>query len=152
MTTSTIIACSDCHNSDSGRTGGASGPDGVHGSNVIPLLSARYDTADFTSESAAAYALCYRCHDRASILSDRSFKEHRKHIVEHRTPCSACHDAHGIASTQGTATNNSNLINFDTAIVRPSRSTGRLEFRDLGTFRGECFLNCHGEEHAPERY
>ncbi len=152
MTTSSIIACSDCHNSDSGRTAGASGPDGVHGSNVIPLLSARYDTADFTNESAAAYALCYRCHDRASILSDRSFKQHRKHIVEHRTPCSACHDAHGIASTQGNATNNSNLINFDTAIVRPSRSTGRLEFRDLGSFRGECYLNCHGEEHAPERY
>lgn len=152
LTTSTVIGCSSCHNSDAGRTAGGTGPDGVHGSNVVPLLSARYETADFTSESATAYALCYRCHDRANILSDRSFKEHRKHIVEQRTPCSACHDSHGIASTQGNATNNSNLINFATAIVRPSRANGRLEFRDLGTFRGQCSLTCHGEDHAAKGY
>src|SRR5690606_19349876 len=62
-----IIACSDCHATD--RAGGS----GVHGSNYEPLLKARYETADFISESAQAYALCYSCHDRSSILSNESY-------------------------------------------------------------------------------
>ncbi|MGE3108988.1 MAG: cytochrome c3 family protein [Phycisphaerales bacterium] len=151
-TTASLVACSSCHNSDTGRSAGGSGPDGVHGSNQEPLLRARYETRDLTSESAQAYALCYTCHDRASILDDRSFPGHKKHIQEERTPCAACHDAHGIASTQGTTTGNSNLINFAAGIVFPSQSSGRLEFRDLGTFRGECTLRCHGRNHEAEGY
>lgn len=151
-TTSSVIACSSCHNSDTGHTAGGTGPDGVHGSNATPLLSARYETADFTSESAAAYALCYGCHDRANILSDRSFPSHKKHIVDQRTPCAACHDSHGISSAQGSSSTNSNLINFATRIVQPDPTTGRLEFRDVGTFRGECNLRCHGSTHTSKRY
>ncbi len=152
LTTASVIYCSGCHASDSGPAGGGSGPGGTHGSVHGPLLAMRYETGDHTSESAQAYALCYKCHDRANILDNRSFKEHKKHIVEERTPCSACHDAHGIASSQGTVVNNSNLINFDTTIVFPDQSTGRREFRDTGLFRGECFLSCHGKNHSPERY
>lgn len=149
---SSVIACSECHASDTGTAAGGSGPSGTHGSNLVPLLSARYETTDFTAESAAAYALCYRCHDRSSILNDESFKGHKRHIQEERTPCSACHDAHGIASTQGNFTNNSNLINFATNIVHPDSVTGRIEFRDLGLFRGECTLSCHGTDHSPRGY
>lgn len=150
-TTSSIIYCSDCHGSDTGTNVGGSGANGVHGSNFRPLLNARYEMTDNTSESPAAYALCYRCHDRANILDDRSFKEHKKHIVEERTPCSVCHDGHGISSAQGNITSNSSLINFATGIVQPN-SNGRLEFRDLGRFRGECNLRCHGENHNAEGY
>jgi len=157
--TSSVMNCSDCHGSDSGGGAaggfaavGGSGPRGVHGSNFEPLLAARYETGDFTSESTSSYALCYQCHDRASILSDASFPGHRRHIVEERTPCAACHDAHGIASGQGNGINNSNLINFATNIVFPDRATGRLEFRDTGVFSGECFLSCHGVDHSPKRY
>ncbi len=149
-TTSSIMYCSDCHASETAASG--TGAQGTHGSNIRPLLSARYETLDHISESATAYALCYRCHDRASILDDRSFKGHKKHIQEERTPCAACHDAHGIASMQGNSVNNSNLINFATSIVQPDRVTGRLEFRDIGQFRSECFLTCHGEDHSPKRY
>lgn len=152
LTTATVIYCSDCHASDSGPAGGGSGAGGTHGSVHGPLLAMRYETGDHTSESTQAYALCYKCHDRANILDNRSFKEHKKHIVEERTPCSACHDAHGIASSQGSAMTNSNLINFDTTIVFPDPVTGRREFRDSGLFRGECFLSCHGRNHSPERY
>ena len=151
-TTASYVACSDCHNSDSGSKAGGIGPDGVHGSSHPTLLIARYDTDDYTTESASAYALCYRCHDRNSILGDESFPEHRTHIVEEDTPCSACHTGHGIASSQGTATGNSHLINFDTAIVFPDAVTGRLEFRDTGRFRGECTLRCHGTSHTAEEY
>jgi hypothetical protein len=124
----------------------------VHGSNFAPLLVARYETADYTSESPGAYALCYRCHDRANILSNASFSAHKLHIVGQRTPCAACHDGHGIASSQGSPTGNTNLINFATNIVLPDRATGKLEFRDLGLFTGQCSLTCHGRDHSPVAY
>ncbi|MCX5688981.1 MAG: cytochrome C, partial [Planctomycetota bacterium] len=149
---SSVMDCSSCHASESGRSAGGVGPSGTHGSSYAGLLSARYEVADNTSESASVYALCYKCHDRANILNDVSFKEHKKHIVDLRAPCAACHDAHGIGSAQGTATGNSNLINFATAIVTPSRRTGRLEYRDTGRYRGQCYLTCHGEDHGPLSY
>ena len=45
---------------------------------------------------------------------------HSRHIVNGRTPCSACHDAHGVSRTQGNPRFNSNLINFDRSIVQPA--------------------------------
>jgi len=141
------IYCTDCHSSN--NTAGAQGP---HGSDYSPLLTLNYTTTDFTSESEFAYALCYKCHSRTNIDSDSSFRKHHEHIRGERSPCSACHDAHGISSAQGTSTNNSHLINFDTSIVSPDPSTNRLEFEDLGTFRGRCYLRCHGENHSPLSY
>ncbi len=146
MDESTIIYCTDCHNSDS--TSETKGP---HGSRYPYLLAYQYETDDDTEESIFAYELCYRCHDRESILSNESFKFHKKHIKK-KTPCSACHDPHGISFSQGNSANNSNLINFDTSIVFPDPDTGRLEFEDLGTFRGQCYLKCHNKEHSPVEY
>jgi hypothetical protein len=151
-TTGSTMTCSTCHGSESSALVSGPGPRGIHGSSYEPLLTARYETADFTSENASNYALCYRCHDRANILDDHSFPLHKKHIVDLRAPCAACHDAHGIASVQGSTTGNSNLINFATNIVFPDPATGRMEFRDTGMFSGECFLSCHGVAHSPMRY
>jgi predicted CXXCH cytochrome family protein len=145
LATTSQIYCSDCHTSDTGQKAGGVGADGTHGSNVKPLLIARYDTRDGTAESAATYALCYRCHDRASILNDESFPLHRKHIVDTRTPCSVCHDGHGISSTQGNSTSNSHLINFDTTVVTPFN--GIMRFRDTGVRSGTCTLSCHDRPH-----
>jgi len=103
------------------------------------------------AESAAAYALCYKCHDRTSILGDVSFREHSKHVTGANSPCSLCHDPHGVSSTQGNATNNSNLINFDRRFVTPS-SSGILRFDDLGARRGRCYMTCHGKNHNPISY
>jgi predicted CXXCH cytochrome family protein len=151
-TTASIIACSDCHNSDSGKVAGGSGPDGVHGSNNRPLLALRYETKDGTSESAAAYALCYKCHDRNSILADQSFPKHKLHIVDKQTPCADCHDAHGISSAQGTTTKNARLINFATDVVRPDATTGRLEFNQTMARQGTCYTQCHGVNHSGTTY
>ena len=145
LTETSIITCGDCHNSSTGQSAGGSGPEGPHGSAFSPILVDRYETADFTQESAGAYALCYNCHSRGSILNDNSFSEHSKHMEED-TPCNACHDPHGISSTQGNSTNNSNLINFDTSIVSP-RGNGDLRFVDLGDREGTCYLVCHNEDH-----
>lgn len=154
-TVASLVRCTDCHNSDS-----SSGTKGPHGSNYSPLLAYNYETADFTQESSFAYELCYKCHSRNSILNDESFDKHRGHIVGRHghmggnspTPCSVCHDAHGISSAQGTSLNNSNLINFDRSVVSADTRTGRLEFVDKGVFKGECYLTCHGKRHSPKSY
>lgn len=154
-TTASMVYCSDCHGSDNGATARGTGPDGVHGSNEQPLLLARYSTEDYTVESPSAYELCYMCHRRdgfGGILSDASFKLHRMHIVDQQAPCSACHDAHGISSLQGTMMNNTHLMNFDTSIVYPDPTSGQLKFVDRGTFGGSCTLMCHGVVHRGESY
>ena len=142
-----MIYCTDCHSSDS-----SSQVKGPHGSQNPFLLAHSYETADGTEESVFAYELCYQCHDRDSILNDRSFEKHHTHITDEKTPCSVCHDPHGISYSQGNSTNKSNLINFDMTVVFPDPVTGRLEFEDLGDFRGRCYLECHGEQHSPETY
>lgn len=149
-TTSSVIGCTDCHNSDTGAGAGGSGADGPHGSSFAPLLERRYALTDLTPESAQAYALCYKCHSRASILNNDSFKKHRRHIQK-GTPCFVCHDAHGISAGQGTGSGNSHLINFATGIVTPN-AAGVLEFIDQGRFAGSCSLTCHGKNHVDAKY
>jgi predicted CXXCH cytochrome family protein len=141
-----VISCIDCHNSDDSRFAGGSGANGPHGSIHEPLLVANYDTDDFTIETADSYALCYQCHSRQSILNNESFPLHRLHIVDERTPCSVCHDAHGVYRGQGNAENNASLINFDRSVVTPA--VGRLQFQDTGRMSGNCTLACHGVLHV----
>lgn len=150
--TGSVLACTDCHNSDSAGMGtAASGP---HGSIYEPLLVANYSTASRVTESADAYALCYKCHDRESILGDESFPLHSVHIVRGRASCAACHDAHGISRTQGNSQSHSNLINFDLSVVQPAGGGlgGRIEFVDRGIQRGSCTLTCHGVTHVNFEY
>jgi hypothetical protein len=93
---------------------------------VQSLLVAPYETTDGTAESAVSYALCYRCHERSQILNSVTFPQHMSHVVADRSPCSVCHDAHGISSAQATPMSNSKLINFDTSVVTPIRSPADL--------------------------
>jgi hypothetical protein len=143
------ISCQDCHNYD-GAVGILSTANGPHGSNNAFLLADEYSTRDFTIESPQAYALCYRCHDRNSVLNDESFSFHRRHVVDRSSPCSACHAPHGVP---GSALEHSHLINFDRSIVRSVVAPGGgLRFRDLGRFQGSCTLLCHGVTHLNFRY
>ncbi len=148
LTTSTLVRCTDCHGTDAG-----SGPRGPHGSAYRPLLVRNYNTTDGATESPVAYALCYECHNRSSILADESFEEHKKHIDDENTPCSVCHDAHGVSATQSSPQNSTHLINFDRDIVGPSEKaqSGPI-FEDRGFERGSCTLKCHGEDHDDEDY
>ncbi len=152
-TVNSVLYCTDCHSNNEGPGAGGAGPAGPHGSMFSPLLERNYTTADNTTESAQAYAMCYKCHDQTSILADESFGEHREHIVGQRAPCSACHDAHGVSSAGGgNATNNSNLINFDSTIVFANAANVGPLFEDTGLFQGRCYLSCHGENHNPCAY
>jgi predicted CXXCH cytochrome family protein len=144
LTASSVLYCGDCHGSES-----ALGPRGPHGSAFRHILAANLSTADRTPESPSAYALCYKCHDRTSILSDNTFL-HRLHVVDQSAPCTTCHDAHGVSALQGNAINNAHLIDFDTSIVRAAN--GVIRYTSTGARSGNCTLTCHGETHTNFSY
>lgn len=147
-----LIRCTDCHNNDAGPRAGGSGPDGPHGSIHDFLLERNYTVEDDTVESEYNYALCYKCHQRTSILADRSFPAHHLHVVDQNAPCSACHDPHGISATQSFGSDHTHLINFNLDIVRIEPVTRRRAFRDMGTLAGNCTLLCHGSAHNAREY
>ena len=160
MSPSVVIYCTTCHSDDEG---GSRGP---HGSSFAPILRERYLTIDNTPESYDNYALCYRCHNRQSILSDQSFRGsmirktpsgggHSGHLAA-GAPCSLCHDAHGVsdaavAGVLGTGSH-THLINFDTRSVLPTPGNQYPIFTDKGTFSGSCTLVCHGVTHDNTAY
>ena len=147
--TTSMIYCTDCHGSDTS----AKGAKGPHGSRNRPMLVRAYSTRDKTSESPAAYALCYSCHNRSSILANQSFSKHNDHITKRPATCSTCHDPHGVSSTQVSGASGTHLINFDSDIVKASITAKRGPvFVDKGTFRGTCTLTCHGEDHVDRAY
>lgn len=151
-----VIYCTACHADDEGTSRGP------HGSNYPPILKQRYETADNTPESFDVYALCYRCHERTSILGDASFRPrtqrttpsgggHSGHLGA-GAPCSICHDAHGINETAvgappGGTGSHTHLINFDRRYVLPRPGASVPVFTDTGTFSGSCTLVCHGVDH-----
>ena len=160
MSQSTMMNCSTCHADDEGGSGGP------HGSSYAPILKERYDTSDNSQESFETYALCYRCHDRTSILSDQSFRSktmgktasgggHRGHLAD-GAPCSACHDPHGISewsvADRGATGSHTHLINFDKTIVAPRAGALFPVFTDKGVFSGSCSLVCHGFDHDGTTY
>jgi predicted CXXCH cytochrome family protein len=159
LTASSIIYCMDCHDSDTSSEVGGAGPKGTHGSIYAPILRERYETDDFTAEIYQNYALCYRCHDRTSILNDESFGPnflgnggHSGHLAN-GAPCSACHDPHGVQDVPGGPGDHTHLINFDTRIVSPLVGGGlEPHFNDTGTHSGFCTLVCHGISHSGSTY
>ena len=145
-TENSVIYCTDCHASDAG----ASGP---HGSQYVHIMERNLEYGGNVpgQNFGQLYAMCFKCHSQTSILGDVSFERHQKHIDGENTSCTVCHDPHGISATQGNATANSHLINFDLGVVSPS-SSGQLRFEDRGNRHGACYLTCHGDNHNPETY
>jgi hypothetical protein len=150
-----MIYCSDCHADDDEVS------NGPHGSDYSPILRERYETVDNNPESYESYALCYRCHERTSILSDISFQKqltgttttrggHSGHLAA-GMPCSVCHDPHGVNTTLTGGTNetgsHTHLINFDSRFVLPAPGNLFPIFEDTGSFTGGCTLTCHGKLH-----
>jgi len=150
LSASSRIYCHDCHNTDEATSSSPSVPLGPHGSIHAPILEGSYPLVDFVSFDPAVYDLCFKCHDWNTLEDDAAFV-HKKHLENADAPCAACHDPHGSRGS----THLINFLRFDAAgteVVRPSISTGRLEFQDLGTGIGRCYLTCHGEDHCPREY
>ena len=143
LTASSLINCSDCHNSDQSPAAGGAGANGPHGSVYSPLLERNLQVIDGTPYNPADFALCYKCHSSSVVDSEQasSWQYHRKHIEEYRAACTTCHDSH--AATQP------HLINFNTAYVSPNN--GVLNYISTGQNHGTCTLTCHdgkGVNHA----
>ena len=156
MTTSQIIYCTSCHADDQG---GSRGP---HGSSFPPILRERYETNDGTPESYENYALCYRCHERSSILADVSFRRkivrttpsgggHSGHLAAGAS-CATCHDPHGVPAGAQSTGDHTHLINFDTRSVLPKPGNAFPIYQQTGPFSGSCTLVCHGVTHDSTSY
>jgi hypothetical protein len=147
-----LIYCTDCHASDTGKAAGGTGARGPHGSVYAPLLERNYTTTFPAPESSQSYALCYKCHDRNVLLSSRSaFAPHRKHVVDQQTPCAICHASHGVSGPAATPNANAHLIDFDIRVVGRSRS-GPPQYDRRGVRSGACSLTCHGSVHDARPY
>ncbi len=142
-TTASVIACSDCHNNNAGPLAGGTGPNGPHGSTNPILLERPYAT----TAAPTAGDICYKCHSQ-SVVTKESPHNRSEHL---RYGCKACHDAHGISSTQGTTTYNSRLINLSTTDNKPVTS-GATSVMYVDTVARKCYLSCHGESHNGRTY
>lgn len=162
LTASSVVYCTDCHASNDTRASGGSGPRGPHGSVYRNLLERNYLTQDGTPESLSAYALCYKCHRRETVLSTQSsFPLHPRHVSPGPTatlasaiptPCSVCHNAHGVSSLVGTPTSNGHLIDFDLNVVKALPGQPAPRYSAVGARGGSCALVCHGKTHSSLSY
>jgi len=146
-----IISCTDCHNNNDWQTPTGIAPRGSHASRFAPILQRFYETTDNTPESIANYDMCYKCHDRNTLLRERAGTfPHKLHVVDKQSPCAACHDAHG-------SRQNAHLINFMTLDINgktvvTATSTGQIQYTSTGPGQGSCYLVCHGKVHNPLSY
>ncbi len=147
-TPSSILSCTDCHNNDEWTSGGTR-PKGPHGSRFQPILEREFQQGDPSTETFQSYALCYKCHDRGTLLASGGFP-HQSHVVQHQTSCAACHDAHG-------SRQNIRLIDFmlrdrtGKVVVSPN-SKGLIQYQSTGPGQGNCSLSCHGSDHDRKSY
>jgi predicted CXXCH cytochrome family protein len=149
LNASSFIACTDCH-SDEVVNNNVLMSRGPHGSPYAPILRRQYLTTVGIPEGLQSYGLCYRCHNRTSILSDVSFGKnsvgkggHSGHLntigsTQVDASCSVCHDPHGVPDTG--AGSHTHLINFDKRYVN---DTPAPVYTDLGSHSGSCTLVCH---------
>ena len=152
-TTASIMYCTDCHDNDTGPKAPTpgTGPSGPHGSSYQAPARWRattWTTVD-TTESAAAYALCYKCHNRNIILSEHVVQRAQPAHQRRTRPARSVTTRTASAARRATPTNNAFLINFDTRFVTPS-SSGILRIRRASAAgSARCYLTCHGENHNP---
>jgi predicted CXXCH cytochrome family protein len=153
----TQIFCTDCHNSDDNREFGGTGPNGPHGSKWTHILERRYEfnqavapgqliTNLFQNPDLSVngpYAMCGKCHNLSSIMSNTSFSQHQSHISAGFT-CSVCHTAHGLGGVNPNLSGQ-RLVNFDVNVVAPNGGLPISYNRATNT----CTLTCHNTLHSP---
>jgi len=163
-TMGTRINCTDCHNSDSNREFGGTGPNGPHGSRNPHILERPYTESQVAPGTwpgggpgtliinlvpnppldpavAGPYTMCAKYHDLANIMTNASFAQHNSHITT-GISCSVCHSAHGVAPGSA-GTSGRRLVNFDLSVVSPLN--GVITYNNT-----TCTLTCHMMNHNPD--
>ena len=152
----TQIFCTDCHASDDNREFGGTGPAGPHGSIYPHILERNYQFSQAAVPGGIVtntypmpdlspqgpYAMCAKCHDLTSILSNASWAQHNSHVSADGFSCSVCHTAHGMGSINASVTGE-RLINFDVAVVGQNNGAPMSYNRGTNT----CTLTCHNAAH-----
>lgn len=128
------IYCNDCHDS--------------HGTNEPHMM--RYLNQDtFPATGGTNYPLCFRCHDPDYLLNPAGAPRsdtavlHQRHVLgQHlngdtrQTPCSVCHDPHGVPASRGALFNNAaHMVNFD---IRYAGETAAYD-----ALAKTCTVTCH---------
>lgn len=140
LTTSSVLYCTDCHNSDQARSSNGTGPNGPHGSAFLHLLQLNL-LQDGTGGGGSGTALCNKCHNLTLLSGTPHASEHRS------TGCTTCHDPHGVIG--GNAGANRAMVNFDTGVI--SKGTTYFGYFYTASSKG-CYLTCHGQSHSPKTY
>jgi hypothetical protein len=147
--------CIDCHNSDDNREFGGAGPNGPHGSRWTHILERRYEISSASAPGAlignlfptpdlsvsGPYAMCAKCHDLNSVVSNASFTEHARHINDGFS-CSICHTSHGMGGISANITGE-RLVNFDANVVGMN-GTNPISYNHA---TNTCSLVCHQHTH-----
>lgn len=173
LSVNAMIRCTDCHNSNAfatttgrvvGTPGSASGP---HGSTNQPLLRANYRrTPGATSYAASNFALCFRCHSPAVLLSRTSgastnFEDdingkgnlHQVHlddrIAKTGAVCASCHfNVHSNQETITTQYNVNGIVYTTPPAATPTRNVSfHPSIRGIGgRARPEWWINTSTRE------
>jgi len=146
LSSTTLLYCTDCHNSDQARSSNGTGPNGPHGSIYPHLLQLNLfqDAAGGGGGGggSTAAALCNKCHNLTTVRNESPHDDHNG------VGCTSCHDPHGVIG--GSPSANRAMINFDTAVAAKSTTNFGYFFGVSG--RKGCYTNCHGHNHNPETY
>lgn len=146
LTTTALLYCTDCHNSDQARSSNGTGPNGPHGSIYPHLLQLNLfqDSAGGGGGGGGGTgsALCNKCHNVSTVRNESPHGDHDG------VGCTTCHDPHGVIG--GNPSANRAMMNFDTGVAAKS-TTYFGYFASVGGRNG-CYTNCHGENHNPRTY
>jgi hypothetical protein len=88
------------------------------------------------------YALCAKCHDLTSILSNASWSRHSLRVSTEGFSCSVCHTAHGMGAVSAPVSGE-RLIHFDIKVVGQNQAAPISYNRGTNT----CTLTCHNAAH-----
>ena len=180
FTVGSVVRCENCHG-DYRRATPASPPAAnarlaPHTSRFAYILMNNYRDRVLKSAgenySAADFALCFQCHAEAPFTSGggnstaTNFRLHSRHMTNiggrsgsstdidtpgagpGRAICAECHyRVHGQGINATGNPGGTRLVNFSPNIT--ASSGGQLKW-DPAT--RTCYMNCHGDNHNPERY
>ena len=146
LTQTSLLYCTDCHNSDQAWSSGGTGPNGPHGS-IYPHLLQLNLGQDSVGGGAGAnsVALCGKCHNLTTVSGESP------HIAHSSVACTTCHDPHGVIG--GTPSANRAMQNWDTQIALPTNTAPNYwGYYYISASQKGCYTDCHGDNHNGRMY